>query len=58
MIIHNESQGKSETIRTAVEALQMAMKGYKSLMTKSTQQHIDRAITFGAVIAEVCGPCH
>jgi len=30
------------------------MKGYKSLMTESTQQRIDTAIKFGAVIAEVC----
>jgi hypothetical protein len=30
------------------------MKDYKSLMTESTQQRIDTAIKFGAVIAEAC----
>jgi hypothetical protein len=49
-----KSQAQSETIRTAVENLQDAMKGYKSLMTEPTQQRIDTAIKLGSVIAEAC----
>jgi hypothetical protein len=54
MFLHTESQRQSETIRTAVENLQEAMKGYKSLMTEPTQQRIDTVIKFGSVIAEAC----
>jgi hypothetical protein len=54
LVLHTESLTQSETIRTAVENLQTAMKDYKSLMTESTQQRIDTAIKFGSVIAEAC----
>jgi hypothetical protein len=53
-VLITKSQAQSETIRTAVENLQDAMKGYKSLMTEPTQQRIDTAIKFGSVIAEAC----
>ena len=54
IMLHTESQEQSETIRTAVKNLQKAMKDYKGLITESTQQRVDTAIKFGAVIAEVC----
>jgi hypothetical protein len=50
-VLITKSQAQSETIRTAVENLQTAMKDYTSLMTESTQQRIDTAIKFGSVIA-------
>jgi hypothetical protein len=53
IVLHTELQAQSETIRTAVENLQKAMKDYKSLMTESTQQRIDTAIKFGSVVSAV-----
>jgi hypothetical protein len=48
-----ESKAQSETIRTAIETLQAAMKDYKSLMKDSTAGRIVRV---GAALAEVFLP--
>ena len=52
MVLNSKSQAQSQTMRTAIENLQTAMKDYKSLMTESTQERIDTAIKFGVVLAE------
>jgi hypothetical protein len=48
-----ESNAQSETIRGAVENLQVAMKDYKTLMTDSTASRIGTVVKIGAALAEV-----
>lgn len=52
-MLHAEHRAQSETIRSAVENLQTAMKDYKSLMKDSTASRIDTVFKVGAALAEV-----
>ena len=47
---------QAEALRSSLHELEELLKEYTPLMSSSTEKHVDRAIKYGAVFAEVSSP--